>query len=639
MTFLKHLSRPGKIGSMTTRNRIVMPPMVTNFADPEGFITRKQIDYYRRRAKGGVGYITFEHTSISRQGKLTPHVTMIAASAHRDCFKTLVEEIHREECPVVVQINHAGRQTSTAITGVPIVAPSPIPCPIRKEMPKELNTQEIQGLVREFADAAKRVQDAGADGVEIQMGHGGLICSFLSPFSNERQDDYGGTIGKRAKFALDILRAVRKRVGADFPVICRMSIKEYVQGGLEIEDTMVYARLLEENGASALHLSAASSVSIHMNHPPYYVSEGVHVPLVEKIRQVVDIPLIAVGRIRDPRMADRIIETGTADFVTMGRALISDPFLPRKAINGSFEDIVPCISCNRCIKSIRQGHLACTVNPEVGREGDPPAKAESAKQVMVVGGGPAGMKAAQTAAKRGHRVTLYEKKSRLGGMVLSASKSPSKDVLMEYIHYQCGQLEKAGVEIRFGATVTPEAVNDEKPDTLVVATGARQGLPGIPGIDKTRCHLVEAVYSETVDLGNHVVIVGGGATGAELADFVSETGTRVTLIEMEKDIAVELVPHLSHFLKKRLDEKHVQILTSTEVIGFEGNSVVTRGPDGLSQRTDFDSVVPATGFVSDRSIAESVGETVGEVYVIGDAKSPREIIDAVSEGWEVGRKI
>ncbi len=640
MNGLKHLSEPGKIGSMVTRNRIVMPPMVTNFADQNGCITKRQIEYYLQRARGGVGYITFEHTSISRQGKLTQHVAMIAEEAHTIHLKKLVDAVHRERCPIVIQINHAGRQTSSAITGEPIVAPSPIPCPVRKEMPKQLNIREIESLVQQFARAVERVRQAEADGVEIQMGHGSLICSFLSPFSNKRQDDYGGTQEKRGRFPLEIIQAIRERVGMEYPIICRMSLSEYVQGGLEIEDTKFYARLLEENGANALHLSAASSVSVQMNHPPYYVEEGVFVPFAAEIKKVVKIPVIAVGRIRDPRHAEKILKERKADFITMGRALISDPFVPQKAFIGRFDDIVPCISCNRCIKSIRQGSLACTVNPDVGNEGKRRLqKAENPKRVMVVGGGPGGMKAAQAAAQKGHRVTLYEKNGQLGGMVLMGSKPPQKGVLREYIDYQCRQLEKLSLDIKLNTLVTPEMIEKNQPDVVIVATGSRQMIPDIPGIDKIEFFVVEDVFSEAVDLGNHSVVIGGGEIGAEVADFVSEKGIRVTLVEMGEDIVMDLVRHLSYFLKKRLRDKNVRILTSTQLIGFDDYSILIKDAEGVRKITGYDSVILAMGFKSEQALVERFCGKIEEIHVIGDARAPREIIDAVAEGYEVGAKL
>lgn len=637
MKTLRHLSKPGRIGGMTTRNRIVMPPMVTKFADENGCITQQQIDYYRTRAKGGVGYITFEHTSVSKQGMLMPRVALISNDTHKAHINKLVDTVHVEGCPIVVQINHAGRQASSAVTGQPIVAPSPLPCPVRKEPPKVLRVEEINALVGQFADAAERVKQAGADGVEIQMGHGGLICSFLSPFSNIRDDDYGGSREKRARFAMEILQAVRQRVGVDFPIICRMSLKEYVAGGIELEDTKYYSQCLEKNGADALHLSAASSASIYMNHPPYYVEEGIHATLAHEIKNEVAIPVIAVGRIKNPLQAETILNEGQADFITMGRALISDPFLPDKAFNGQFDDIVPCISCNRCIKSIRLGSLACTVNPEVGKEGTMSGgKTSSPKHVMVVGGGPGGMKAAEIAAKRGHGVSLYEKKDRLGGMILIGAKPPYKSGLMEYVDFQSRQLQKQGVKVKQNTAVTLQIVREENPDAVVLATGSRQILPDMPGIEKVPYYFVKSVYEESVDLGKHTVIVGGGGTGAELADYISEKGIQVTLIEMLDDIATELVPHLSYFLKKRLNDKRVRIETSTKVIEFDRRTILLEGPKGKSKITDFDSIVLASGFEADQTLLSDLQGKVPEIHTVGDAKEPREIIDAVSEGYEVG---
>ena len=344
-----------------------MPPMATNFAGEDGFVNERHIAYYLRRARGGVGYITSEHTGVLKQGRAFPNMTLIDSDQHIPPFKKLVEAVHQEGGKIVIQINHAGRQTSASITGSPIVAPSAIPCPVRMEMPKELSYEEIQKIIEAFGEAALRVKEAGADGVEIHMAHGYLINQFLSPFSNKREDEYGGDADRRMRMALEVLRAVRNRLGADFPVLCRLSADEYVDGGLKIDASKEIAKALERNGADALHVSACVAASGYLNHPPYYAEEGVFAHLAQGIKSVVGIPVISVGRIRTPELANRILEEKKADLISMGRALIADPELPAKTLQGRMEEIIPCISCNRCIQSIRKGALACAVNPETGR--------------------------------------------------------------------------------------------------------------------------------------------------------------------------------------------------------------------------------------------------------------------------------
>ncbi|HJX59692.1 MAG TPA: NADH:flavin oxidoreductase, partial [Thermodesulfobacteriota bacterium] len=358
------LFSPFRIGNIELKNRIVMPPMATHFADLGGSVNDRHIAYYVERARGGVGYITSEHTGVLKQGRAFPNMALIDADQQIPSFKKLVEAIHQESGKIVIQINHAGRQTSSSVTGSPIVAPSAIPCPVRKEVPHAISFEEIQKIVEAFGEAARRVKETGADGVEIHMAHGYLINQFLSPFSNKREDEYGGDADRRMRMAIDVLRTVRNQVGPDFTVLCRLSADEYVEGGLKLEDTKEIAKALERNGADALHISACVAASGYLNHPPYYAEEGVFVHLAQGIKSTVSIPVIAVGRIRTPELANKILEERKADLISMGRALIADPYLPLKALEGRADDIVPCISCNRCIQSIRKGALQCAVNPE-----------------------------------------------------------------------------------------------------------------------------------------------------------------------------------------------------------------------------------------------------------------------------------
>ncbi len=328
------LFSPCAIGTLQTKNRIVMPPMATNYASPEGFVTDRLIAYYVERAKGGVGYITVEHTGILQQGKASPKMLLISTDEHASGMARLSDAVHRAGGKIVVQINHAGRQTSSAVTGSPIVGPSPIACPTRTEIPRELPVGEIEEITEAFAVAAQRVKGAGADGVELHMAHGYLLCAFLSPFSNRRSDRYGGDLEGRTRFARNVLHAVRNRVGPDFPIVCRISADEYLDGGLRIEETTQIARILEQEGADALHVSACNAASGYLNQPTYYVEEGVFVHLAQAIKSAVRLPVIAVGRIRNPVMADQIVRDGKADLVSMGRALIADPYLQKKLKRG-----------------------------------------------------------------------------------------------------------------------------------------------------------------------------------------------------------------------------------------------------------------------------------------------------------------
>ena len=640
MNRFRILFSPFRIGNLELKNRIVMPPMATHFAGEDGSVNDRHIAYYVKRAKGGVGYITFEHTGVLKQGRAFPNMALIDSDQHIPPFKELVEAIHKENGKIVIQINHAGRQTSASITGSPIVAPSAIPCPVRKEMPKELSYEEIQKIIEAFGQAARRVKESGADGVEIHMAHGYLLCQFLSPFSNKRTDEYGGDADRRMRMALEVLRAVRNKVGADFPVLCRLSADEYVEAGLKLEDTKEIAKALERTGADALHISACVAASGYLNHPPYYAEEGVFVHLAQGIKSVVGVPVITVGRIRTPELANQILEEKKADLISMGRALIADPDLPTKALQGRREEIIPCISCNRCVLSIRKGSLQCAVNPETGREAlFKLKKADRPKRVWIIGGGPAGMKAAEIASLRGHQVTLFEEQRRLGGRFLLAAIPPKKQILKEFIEYLTKRIKKLPVKIVSGKPFNLSLLEKDRPDVAIVATGAKPFFPAIEGIKESQAISIEEGLSDPSHLGKKILIVGGGGIGAEVADYLSENGKEVTLIEMREGIALDLVGHLQHFLNTRLKAKGVQILTSTKAIRFEKKALWVEDSQGTKKLEGFDNIVIALGSIPNDKLVGSIKGKVSEFHVIGDASKPREVMEAVFEGEEVALKI
>ena len=637
---LNNLFSSFSIGTLETKNRIVMPPMATHYASPEGFVTDRQIAYYMERARGGVGYITVEHTGILQQGKASPKMLLISSDEHASTIERMIEAVHRVGGKIVVQINHAGRQTSSAVTGSPIVGPSPISCPTRNEIPRELSVGEIEEITEAFSMAAQRVKNAGADGVELHMAHGYLICSFLSSFSNRRSDRYGGDIDGRTRFARDVLNAVRNQVGPDFPIICRLSGDEYVDGGLKIEETKQIAQILEKEGADALHVSACNVVSGYLNQPPYYVEEGVFVHLAEAIKSVVNIPVITVGRIRNPVMADQIVRDGKADFVSMGRALIADPYLPKKAEEGRFEEIIPCISCNRCIQTQRKEAIQCAVNPETGNEDRFKfSKSDRPKKVWVIGGGPAGLKAAEVAALRGHKVTVFERGNQLGGRMRLAAIPPKKAVLNDFLDYLERRVRGLGVTLELGREFTVEMVGTGKPDAVIVASGARPLVPDWKGINESNALSVDAVLIGEGNVGNRVLVVGGGGIGAETADYLSEMGKEVTLIEMLEEIASDLVTHLKYYLSQRLSEKGVTILLSTKVKEIGKDYALVEDASGTRKIEGFDAIVLAVGSKSDDCIAKELADKVPVLYVIGDAFKPREALEAVHEGEEIALKI
>ncbi len=637
---LNALFSPFAIGSLQLKNRIVMPPMATNYASPEGLVTERQIAYYLERAKGGVGYITVEHTGILQQGKASPRMLLLSSDAHAVALERLVDAAHAAGAKIVVQISHAGRQTSAAITGMPIVGPSPLACPTRTEIPRALSAGEIEALTEAFGVAAERAKRAGADGVELHMAHGYLLCAFLSPFSNRRSDQYGGDLEGRTRFPREVLTAVRHRVGPTFPIVCRLSADEYVEGGLRIEETVRIAQLLEQAGADALHVSACNAASAYLNQPPYYVDEGVFVPLAQAIKAAVRIPVITVGRIRNPVMADQIIREDKADLVSMGRALIADPSLPQKAEAGRLEAIVPCLSCNRCIQTLRKDAVRCTVNPEAGNERlFRVARVDHPKKVWVVGGGPGGLKAAEIATLRGHEVTLFERTPRLGGRMICAALPPKKAVLNEYREYLERRVKELQVTLHLGTECTAAMVATGKPEAVIVASGSRPLMPEWPGVGDSGAIPADAAFEENVSVGRRVLVVGGSGIGAETADYLSEMGRQVTLVEMLGQIASDFVLHLQHYLSQRLAEKGVTVLTSTRVTAVGKGWAQVEDAAGTRRLDGFDTIVLAVGSKPDDRLAKDLTGQVPELYVIGDASRPGEILQAVYDAEDSAIKI
>jgi 2,4-dienoyl-CoA reductase-like NADH-dependent reductase (Old Yellow Enzyme family)/thioredoxin reductase len=634
------LFSPFSIGSLKPANRLVMPPMATNYASPEGFVTERQIDYYVERARGGAGYLTVEHTGILPQGKASPKMLLISSDEHASHIKRLVEAVHAAGGKIVIQINHAGRQTFSAVTGSPIIGPSPIPALPTMETPHELSAVEIAALVKAYTAAAERVKQTGADGVEIHMAHGYLLCSFLSSFSNKRKDPYGGDLAGRTLFPLEVLKSVRACVGADFPIICRLSGDEYVEGGLKIGETKQIAGFLAKAGADALHISACNAASSYLNHPPYYVAEGVFGHLAEGVKSEVEIPVIAVGRIRNPAMADRFIREGKADLISMGRALIADPNLPQKARQGRLDDIIPCISCNKCIQSLREDSVRCAVNPEAGNEGRfRLSKAEHVKQVWVVGAGPGGLKAAEISALRGHQVRVFEKDMKTGGRMRLGANPPKKEVYNEFLDYLEKRVRTLGASLELGRRFTEDMLDQQKPDAVIVATGARPQLPDWKGLTESRAVSVDDVLSDVSRVGHKVLIAGGGGSGAETADFLSEMGKEVTVVEMLENIASDLVNHMQHYLGQRLKEKRVTILTSTRVLELGEGYAMVEDASGVRRLNGFDTIVLAMGSTPNDGLYRRLEGRVSELYLIGDAVKPREIVDALYEAEEAAIKI
>jgi thioredoxin reductase len=491
--------------------------------------------------------------------------------------------------------------------------------------------------VNAFTAAALRSVEAGADAIELHMAHGYLLCQFLSPYSNIRTDQYGGNTENRARIAVEIIREIKHTITNHIPIICRISADEYVKGGLDLEESKKIAKILVAAGIEALNVSACNYESAYFNMPSYYQQEGYFVHLAQGIKEVVPVPVMTVGRIRKPEMAEEILREGKADLICMGRALIADPFLPLKTLQGKVEEIRPCISCNRCIESIYYGKMFCVVNPHLGRREEENAIPSHGERVLVIGGGPAGIQASIELSKRGKKVTLIEKEESLGGQLKIASLAPGKYPLKEFLEYLLREVKKEKISIHVKDELTPKFLDEFKPDRIVVATGSHHTLPKIKGVENGDCLTVDQAFLNPEKVGKNVLIIGGGPEGTELADFLAQEGKKVTIVEMKRLIGYGLPPSVRFHLAHRLMENpQIEVILKSKVVEVGRGFVIIEQKKVLSKFNGYDTLVVAIHKIrNDIWLAKGFKKTVEKVEYIGDAKEPRTLKEAIHEGFNV----
>jgi len=633
-----NLFEPVNIGTMRLRNRIVMAATGTNFPG-DGTVTDRAIAFYRERAKGGAGLIVVEGTGIDPlHGLAMPNQVNLFDDRFIPSFKRLVRAMRDEDAKTCIQLSHPGALASSRFTGKQPLSPSGISIPGIWEIPKAMTSGEIEAVIRAHIDAARRARESGFDSVQI-IGHEGLVQQYLSPYYNRREDAFGGDIRGRMTLLTEIVRGVKGEVGRNFPVICRIS-GEDKSCQITREDAQVVAVELENAGADALEVVSGSM--IESLGVPLYTSEvprGHFAKLSERIKELIVIPVISNIRINDPGIGEKIIQEKKADMVSMSRALIADPEFPHKAASGRADDINRCVACMTCLDLAWNGnHIQCTVNPQTGFEDERQIKpAKRGKKVLVAGGGPAGLEAARIAALRGHRVLLFERESRLGGQLCLAAKPPHKDEIEELIQYLATQAKKHGVTITCGREMTVELVRREDPDVVIVATGASPNPPEIDVVGGTVIFPGD-VLCEKADVGDTVVIMGGGLVGAETAEFLACRNRHVSIIEMLDKICADMPMFARDDLLRRLRSMGVNMLTQTKVDRIDRDTVVLNR-NGERQRLRADTVVVATGSKANRELAEKLKGVITEVHVIGDCQEPRRIFEAIHEGFGAGNRI
>lgn len=638
---MKKIGTPIKIKNLIIKNRFVMPALGSFLTEERGYVGQMLINYYRRRAQGGVGLLIVEASAVSADGFVSSRQLCNYDDSYLPGLTDLASAIKAEGVRVALQIHHAGRQTASKITGQKPVAPSPLPCPSIGEIPHELTIPEIAEIIIKFGNAAERGKKAGFEAIEIHGAHGYLINQFLSPFSNLRTDRYGGSLNNRLRIAIEIIREVRQRVGEDMPVIFRLTAEEFVDGGLSLKDSVEIARILESEGIDALHVSAGNDATPEWISQPMLIPPGCLTHLAAGIKKEISIPVIAVGRINNPDLAEAVIEEGKADLVSIGRGLVVDPDFPKKYFEGRKQEIRRCMGCNTCIQSIfRKARMECQINPFLGRE--PEANFEKTlnpQRVLVIGGGPAGLEAAWIAKSRGHEVILLEKDIRLGGHVNVASVPPAKEELTTIIAHQKVMLDKYGVEYHLNQEVTPEVIENINPEVVILASGSTPILPDIPGIDSKTVSTAYDLLAGQTEVGERVAIIGGGSVGCETAEYLARKGKKVSIFEMQAKVAADLEAMTRKLRLKRLKDLEVKIYTNSKVLRIDPGLLMYSNGKDTQYYSGVDNVILAIGLKPRNGLVKTLETGKYKYFVIGDCDGPEMLKKAIHGGTLVGLQI
>lgn len=632
---LSHLFSPFKIRNLELPNRCVMPPMGCHLENRDASVSDANIAYISRQASGGIGLVITEIAAVHETGA-------IGMGAYEDRFvpglTRMAKAIHEGGAKAALQLHHAGRENFRGLKKGYALGPSALPSLVYGMAPKEMTHAEIKMIIESFGKAAVRAVDSGFDAVEIHGAHGYLLTQFLSAISNQRKDEYGGDFKDRARFVIEVVQEVRKSVGKDFPILLRISAEEYIKNGYTVEDVLTILPDLVEAGVDVFHASVGTHGSPGgvTSAPPEF-EPGWNVWRAKKFKEVVDVPVIAVGRFSDPRVADKFIAQGDADLIAFGRQQLADPDFLNKAKAGNYDQIRTCIACNQgCIERLMyepNASVRCAINPETGQELlYPRTPAKTKKKVWVIGAGPAGLTAAQEAARLGHDVSLFEKEHKAGGQILYASKAPSKHIYGEWIRWQIKQVEQMGVTIQTGTKVTTEKLESADVDAVILAIGGDKIIPPIQGLEDPIVSNAWQILGETIEPEKNVLVVGGGLIGMETADFLVDRGSRVTLIEMLPKSPVPNYTSHGYMLHKRLKQGGCRFMFNTrlESVGKNGVNISVDGkPETL---IDIDQVVLAVGMKPRTDLKDYLDAKKIEHYVVGDAQTVRRIIDATDEG-------
>ena len=639
----EHLFSPFTINGMTLKNRAVMPPMATGYGNADNTVSERLLAYLERRAQGGTGLIITEVCAVDPRGKGFPNEIGVWNDDFIGALSRIPAALHRHGAKAALQLHHAGRETFEAVLGKKPEAPSAIPSAVLGQPCEAMSLERIAEIVRAFAQAAGRARQAGFDSVELHGAHGYLLNQFLSPFSNNREDEYGGSEENRMRFVLEVVAAARKAVGDDFPLWIRISADEMVRGGYDFSLMRRLAPRMVTAGVDAIHCSVGVySTPGGLSIASMDTEPGFNLFRARALKEVVSVPIIGVGRINDPAMADQAIARGDADLISFGRQHLTDPDFIEKARRGSLEDIRRCTACNQgCIErlSFEMKSTTCSFNPECGREYKGPVlPAGTPKKVWVIGAGPAGLSAALVLAARGHQVEVFEKESQPGGQLLSASRPPHKAVFMDWVNWALRRLKQWSVPLHCSHPVSADDIKKAAPDAVIVASGAYPVTASIPGLKSELVADARDVLTGNIKLAGPAVVLGAGYVGMETADYLLANGIAVTVLEMQTLPPVNRFSAHGYWLNKRIKDSGGKIIFGARVLGIENNIVRYVQADKPSEEKA-SLIVTAMGAKSENTLEDVLNALAVPYRVVGDARSPRRILEAIHEGYKAGEEI
>lgn len=634
---------PVQIGTVTVPNRFVVPPMGNNLANTDGTLSDRSLSYYQARAKGGFGLITIESTVVYREAKGGPRKPCLFSDDTVESFRRVADACHAYGAKVSIQLQHAGPEGNSALTGYPLKAASAMPASAGREIPEAVSNEEVYRIIECYGDAARRAQQAGIDMVEVHCAHGYLVSTFISQRTNNRTDEFGGCFENRMRLPRLIIENIRRKTGGNLPILCRINACDEVEGGQSVQDAAAVAAYLEQEcGVDALHVTRAVHLHDEFMWAPGITHGGFNADLVTEIKRAVSVPVIAVGRFTEPQYAELLVKQGRADLIAFGRQSIADPELPAKARNGQLETLSPCIGCLLgCVPNMFVGKpITCAVNPCVGREREL-TSAPKKKRVTVVGGGPGGLYAAWVCAVRGHQVTLVEKANELGGNFRIAAYPTGKGQLTEAIRSMIVKCQQAGVDLRCGVEADEMLLRSLAPDAIILATGSTPLILPIPGLSDCGYVTAQDMLDGKAQMGKNVLVVGGGMVGCEAAEYLAERGHQVTVIEMKDVIAADVTPENRRYMFENFEENHVLLRPGAKVTQFYADGVDYALVDGSTgSLRGYDNIVLAMGSRSNTALKDTAEKVAGQVLVIGEAaKAPGNAVLATGDALEAALKI